>query len=526
MAFYLIFNSLVLMMENTKGEDLRILFNSIISYLRIFCTTVFSLLTVRYLIGALGVEQYGIYALVTGVVTILAFLNSAMTVATQRFLSFNQGVGDIENLSKIFKSSLLLHLSIGIVLMLVLFTLMHPLINNFLNIDPKYIHSTYYLYSGVVFSIFFTILSVPFNALLISHENFRVDALILILKSILMLGFSFSLHLVDEDYRLIVFSYVISGISLIILLFYIGYCRKKYSECNIKSRIDRVMLKEMTSFALWSLYTNLCYVLNTQGINVVINKFFGAKMNAAYGIAFQINGQVKNLSQTLLSAMNPQIMKSEGRSNRDRAIGVSVAASKIGFFLVSLVTIPSLYILPNLVELWLGVVPDFVVLFTIFFLFSNLVNQLTVGVTPAIQAVGKIKKFQMVIGTTALVVLPISYALLEFKFPITYVLSLLVIIEVVTGVMKIWFFSEIFAIEKSWYFKNIVAKMVFPFVITNALLYLIVSYFMIQSEVILISTLSFLTYIPISYLFSLNKSEKKEVKSIFMIAVKKIIKRK
>lgn len=180
----------------------------------------------------------------------------------------------------------------------------------------------------------------------------------------------------------------------------------------------------------------------------------------------------------------------------------------------------------NLVELWLGVLPDFVVLFTIFFLFSNLVNQLTVGVTPAIQAVGKIKKFQMVIGTTALVVLPISYVLLEFNFPITYVLSLLVLIEVVTGIMKIWFFSEILSIKKTWYFKNIVAKMVFPFVITNALLYLNVRYFMIQGEVILVSALSFLIYIPISYLLSLNKNEKEEVKSMFMIIIKKIIKRK
>lgn len=291
----------------------------------------------------------------------------------------------------------------------------------------------------VLFFNIFNIVSVPFNALLVSHENFRFDALVLILKALLMFVFSLALHLIDESYRMVAFSAVIFSTSLIVFLCYVIYCRVTYSECNLNSTIDRSILISMTSFAIWSLYTNLCYVLNTQGINVIINKFFGASTNAAYGIAFQINGQIKNLSQTLISAMNPQIMRSEGKSNRERAVGVSVAASKVGFFLVSLVTIPCFYILPRLIEIWLGFIPDFVLLFTFFFLFSNLVNQLTVGVTPAIQAVGKIKRFQMVIGTSALTVLPISYLLLEFDFSITYVLALLVIIEAITGGMKIYF---------------------------------------------------------------------------------------
>lgn len=433
-----------------------------------------------------------------------------MTVSTQRYLSFHQGTGDIENLSRIFKNSLLLHLIIGVFMMIILFSSMGHLIDDFLNIDKKLITSTYYLYSGVVLSIFFTILTVPFNALLISHENFRVDALILVFKSFSLLIFSFALDIIAEEYRLIAFSIVIASINFFIFLCYLIYCKNKYSECNLRATFEKKLLIEMTHFALWSLYTNLCYVLNTQGINVVINKFFGAKMNAAYGIAFQINGQVKNLSQTLLSAMNPQIMKSEGKSNRERAINVSVAASKIGFFLVSLVTIPCLYILPKLIELWLGVIPQYVVLFTIFFLFCNLINQLTVGITPAIQAVGNIKKFQMVIGTTALTVLPLSYILLIYNFSILYVLYLLVFIEIITGIMKIWFFSEILSVKKLWYIKNVIIKMFFPFIITNILLYITINLFIPNKNTFLIIILSFIIYIPMCYLLSLNKQEKKK----------------
>lgn len=512
-------------MKKNKSENIKILLNSMISYLRIFCTTVFSLLTVRYLIEALGIEQFGIYALITGVVTILAFLNSAMTVSTQRYLSFHQGTGDLQNLNKIFKSSLLLHIVIGLFLVVILFGTMYPLINNFLNIDKSLIERTYYLYGGVIISIFFAIVTVPFNALLISHENFRIDAFILVFKAFLLLIFSITLHFIAEEYRLIAFSVILAGINIITFLCYLVYCRRKYDECNMSAVVDSQLLKEMISFALWNLYTNLCYVLNTQGINIVVNKFFGAKMNAAYGIAFQVNGQVKNLSQTLLSAMNPQIMKSEGSSNRERAIHVSVAASKIGFFLVALVTIPCLYVLPNLIELWLGIIPQYVVVFTIFFLFANLINQLTAGVTPAVQAVGKIKKFQMVIGSTALIVLPISYILLNCGLSIYYVLYLLIFIEIITGIMKVWFFSEILSIKVSWYIKNVIFRMAFPFLLTNLLLYGAIDYFMLDG-VILILILSTFIYISISYLFSLNRQEKKEVNSIFMITINKLNLRK
>ncbi|MGZ0749369.1 lipopolysaccharide biosynthesis protein [Kluyvera sichuanensis] len=507
-------------MTNSRNEDIKILSNSIISYVRILCTTVFSLLTVRYLIQALGVEQYGIYSLVTGVVTILSFLHSAMTVSTQRFLSFHQGIGNIESLNKIFKSSLLLHVAIGLVLMILLFGIMRPLVNNFLNIDRDLINRTYYLYGGVVISIFFTIIMVPFNALLISHENFKVDSIILVIKSFLLLTSSFALHFISEDIRLIVFSIILVCVSIITFLCYLIYCIMKYSECSISASVEGRLVKEMASFALWSLYTNLCYALNTQGINIVINKFFGTTMNAAYGIAFQINGQVKNLSQTLLSAMNPQIMKSEGKSHRERAIGVSVAASKLGFFLVSLVTIPCLYILPELIKLWLGVIPEYVVSFTIFFLLTNLINQLTVGITPAIQAVGKIKRFQMVIGTTALFVLPFSYMFLKFNFSIYYVLYLLLIIEIITGAMKLWFFNKILSVSVSWYINNVIFRMVLPFLLTNIILYKVVCFFKLDG-IITIITLSFIIYISLCYLFSLRNDEKEKIKTIVSIMFKK-----
>jgi O-antigen/teichoic acid export membrane protein len=495
-------------MTKNKNENITIVKNTVISYLRIICTTVCSLLTVRYLIGSLGVERYGVYALITGVIIILTFLNSAMTVSTQRYLSFYQGGGNKEQLGVIFKTSCILHLIVGILLAVILLLLMNTILGDFINIDNALIDETRYLYLGVVTSIIVSIITVPLNALVISRENFRVDALILIFKSLLMLLTSLCMNAIGEHDRLAFLGIAIAAISTLAFFAYFLYCKIYYIECTFKTPLVRGVFIEMSAFALWSLYSNICYVLNTQGINVIINKFFDAKMNAAYGIAFQINGQVKNLSQTLLSAMNPQIMKSEGKENRDRTVNVSIMASKVGFFLVALITTPLLYILPDVIELWLGVIPDYVVMFSFFFLFSNLVNQLTVGVTPAIQAIGNIKKFQLWIGSTALLVLPISYIMLYFNAPIYYVMCLLLLIEFVTGYLKVYIFSEFFEIGRTWYFNKVILKMALPFIITNAVALMFSSYVVFYGSELLIAVISVMLYLSSSYIFSLEINEK------------------
>ncbi|MFM5145753.1 lipopolysaccharide biosynthesis protein [Aeromonas rivipollensis] len=495
-------------MTKNKSENLIILKNTVISYLRIICTTVFSLLTVRYLIGSLGVERYGIYALITGVITILTFLNSAMTVSTQRYLSFYQGAGDKEQLSVIFKTSCILHFIVGTFLAVILLLLMDPILNNFINIDNVFIGETRCLYLGVVTSIIISIFTVPFNALVISHENFRIDALILIFKSFLMLLISLYMTIISENERLAFLGGAIATISMLTLVLYFLYCKVHYVECTFKTPLLKGVFIDMSVFALWSLYSNICYVLNTQGINVIINKFFGAKMNAAYGIAFQINGQVKNLSQTLLSTMNPQIMKSEGGDNRERTVNVSIMASKVGFFLVALITTPLLYILPDVINIWLGVIPDYVVMFSLFFLFSNLINQLTVGVTPAIQAMGNIKKFQLWIGSTALLVLPISYVMLHFNVPIYSVMCLLLLVELVTGYMKVHIFSEFFEVGRKWYFNKVILKMALPFITTNAVALIFSSHVVFYGSGLFIAVTSVMLYLSSCYIFSLEMNEK------------------
>ena len=496
---------------DTKNAGNKVAINTIVLYVKFFFTALFSLFTVRFLIDSLGVENYGIYTLVAGVITLLTFINSAMTVATQRYLSFHQGVNDLVMQKKIFKNSILLHLCIAIFLAFILFLIKSFLFDGFLNIANDKINMAIILYYGMIVSVFFTIISVPFNAILVSNENLFTDSLILIFKSIFMLLISIMIGFFPDLYRLGIFGALIGLLNVFVFIFYVFYCFKKYQECTFRSELDFSVLKELAVFALWNLYTNLCYVLNTQGINVLINKFYGTNMNAAYGIAFQVNSQIKNLSQSLLSAINPQIMKSEGMSNRERTLKTSVIASKFGFFLVSIAAVPCFYIMPDLVKLWLGVVPDDVVMFCLYFLIVTLINQLTIGITPAVQAVGKIKKFQISIGTTALTLLPLSYLFLSNNYFVESVFFIMIFIEIVTGILKIFIYSDIFKVTFFWYFEKVIFKSIFPFLLVNILLYFIFIRTLAISNFILILLLSTSIYIPLFYIFSLNDNERSHI---------------
>ncbi|HIF9319185.1 MATE family efflux transporter [Photobacterium damselae] len=492
----------------------RVAWNTFASYMKIIISAMVALFSVRYLIDALGVDNYGIYSLIAGVITLLSFINSAMTVSTQRYLSYYKGIDDINIQSKIFKNSLLLHVIIGFVLVLLLLSITPFLFGNALNIEKSLINSSMYLYMGMVASVFFTIISVPFNAILIANENLFIDSLIIITKSILMLVVSIGLSFFNEQDRMGVFGFGLMILNALIFILYALYASIKYEECTLRARLDFGLLKELASFAIWSLYTNICYVLNTQGVNILLNKYFGIKINAAYGIAFQINGQVKNLSQSLLSAINPQIMKSEGMCNRDRTLKVSIIATKMGFFLVAIVSIPCFFVMHDLIKLWLGIVPDYVVIFCLCFLTTTLINQLTVGITPAIQAIGKIKRFQMIIGTTALFLLPVAYFCLLNGLSIYSILLLIVFIEAITGLLKIKIYTDVFDVSFLWYSKEIILKLLFSFFLS--VLFVCVFYYLANiKNFVFVIIFSFLIYIPNFYFLSLSYDEKEYISKLY-----------
>lgn len=503
------------MLNKIKDQKIKVISNTIITYGKMALLIGISLYTVRELLNNLGIENYGIFTLSAGLITVFTFLNSAMSISTQRYLSFHQGTNKPDIQNNVFITSLILHLLIGIITILILFSIIPILFSGMLEIEPKFINDAKNLYICMMFTLFFTIISVPFVATLFSRENILLDSIILIFQALLKLIAAKLIVFYPDSEKLSTYGIFLVMISGITFCFYVFYCCFFYPECRIKKQAKyKGLLKEMSCFAGWNLYTNLCYVLNTQGLNIILNIFLGTKINAAYGIASQVNGQVRELSLSLLRALNPQIMKSEGMKKRERMVRLSMLASKVGFFLVSIVAIPAMLSMPKILELWLGIVPDFTSNICIFLLFASIINQLTIGINSAIQAIGSIRGFQLVIGTVALITLPASFFLLKAGYSIYSVLILMILIEIITGYIKLFFFSRLCSIPIKIYFTECIFRTTLSLLVSTTLGYFLIGHINLNSNWYIPFIIMFFIYPPIFYLIGFGKYEKSSIQKI------------
>ncbi|MFH4868934.1 MATE family efflux transporter [Vibrio diabolicus] len=513
-----------------KDNGKKIALNTVVIYAKMFIQIVVSLYTVRILLESLGVDYFGVFTLSAGIMALFSFLNSAMSVSTQRYLSYYQGADEPKIQAKIFSSSIVLHFAISVITILFLLVIMPFLFDQWLNIDDAYILNAKYLYLCMLVSLFFTIMSVPFVGVLYSRENVLIDSALIILQTVLKLLAAFYLTQYPYTERLSVYGQALTLISLVVFLSYCVYCMTRYDECKLKmDSFEFSKLKEMTLFAVWNLYSNLCYVLNNQGLNIIINIFLGTAANAAYGVSSQVNGQVRELSLSLVRVLNPQIMKSEGMNNRQRMLNISMLATKLGFFLVSIVTIPALFSMPKILDIWLTNVPVLTSNICIFLLISTMINQTTVGINSAMLAIGNIKRFQMYIGTIALLTLPLSYLMLEMYTSIYPLLGVLIIIELVTGGVKVGFFCSASKIGIRSYLENCILRLCTPLILLFSLQWVFYTYFnevLTNLQYLLISVfLMLLLYTPSYYIFALSHHERIIFNDILKAIIKRLPKR-
>ncbi|WP_417940013.1 oligosaccharide flippase family protein [Flavobacterium sp. RS13.1] len=499
--------------QQKKSTSIQVALNTGVLYARMLISMGISFYSVRLVLNALGAADFGLFNLITGVIAMFAFLNAAMTTSTQRYLSFYQGAGDLGMQVKVFANSWILHIIIGLIIVIVLLALSPFFFDGFLNIPIDRVSTAKSIYYFLAASMFFTVVTVPFTALLNAHENMLWLAVVMIIESFLKLVVAFSLTWFAEEDRLFFYGFLMVGVTIVSFVLYAIFCFKKYKECSIRRfAVDKVLLKELGSFAGWNLFANICYVLNTQGINVLLNVFFGIMVNAAYGIANQVNGQVRGLSFTLLQALNPQIMKSEGMNNRQRTLTTAMWATKLGFFLVSFFAIPLIFQMPVVLKFWLKNVPENTDVFCSLFLIATLINQLTVGITPAIQAMGNIKKFQITIGSVALLTLPICYLSLKYGgMSTTFVFVVIVTVEIITGFLKIVILKKQSGVPISEYLKSVI-KMVIPICITCALVYLATNWIQHSGiRFVLTLAISFILFPVVFYFIGLETVEKNQI---------------
>ena len=500
----------------------RVIINTSAQFAKTFVSGIITLYSSRVILASLGENDFGIYSLVAGIIAMLAFVTNALSSTTQRFISYYQGKQDLK---KIFSNSVFLHLGLGIVAFIVFASLTPWLFNGFLNIEPDRIGAARFVYFTVIFSLLVTFTTAPFKATLIAHENIVFVSVIDTLDAVLKLTIALSLNYAFMD-KLMYYGLMLLGIQFFNFFVISLYAYKHYDECCIPriSYFSKDYLKKLTSFASWNVYSLGCNLGRTQGLAIVLNKFLGTVANASYGIGIQIASYVNYMSESLLNAIRPQIVKVEGEGLRDRVFALSVVASKFSFFLLSWLSIPCIFEMPKLLQLWLGNPPDGAILFCRMFLLSGLADSITMGLHIANQAIGNLKNFALVINTSKLMVLPICIVLLILGFNPVWVAVSYVGMEFITALLRIFFLHRD-GLPYGTYMKNVFSKIVIPALLCIAINWCCINYINVSFRILYTFIISFMSY-PISiYLLGFSNSERAKIHGIFMSVVTKILKR-
>lgn len=393
----------------------RILINTISLYIKLIVTIVINLLLVRIVLAKLGVDDYGIYTLIAGVVALLSFLNSALMSSSQRFLSVALGEGDSSKVGMIMSSSVIIHLTFGVILVLIL-ELVEPLLfDKIINVATERLSIAREVYQIMIVSTVLTVVAVPYNALINAREDMWFFAIVEIVVAVMKLFIVYLFNHTSYD-ALLLYTVWIFIATLFGILVKVIWCFIKYEESRsrISFKGNKPIFKSLLSFTGWNALGSLAQTGRNQGVVLTINHYFGTAISAVFGIANQMDGNLVYFSQMLTAAVSPQIMKSYGQKDIGRMLRLSVFTSKMAFFLSGLIALPILIEMPFVLDVWLKDVPPFSVIYCRLVLIVFLIMQLYPGLVRAIQATGDIKWYQ--IGQSILLLLPIPLGVFLYKW--------------------------------------------------------------------------------------------------------------
>lgn len=441
-------------MQNQSANNKRIAKNTLLLYVRMLFGMLVSLYTSRVILQTLGVEDYGVYNVVGGVITMFTFLNGAMSSATSRYITFEIGKGNMEQLKKVFSTSLQIHAIIALLIVILGETVGLWFLMNELVIPDGRMDAAMWVYQCSIVSCVVGIMSVPYNADIIAHEKMSAFAYISVLEIILKLAIVYLLVVLPFD-KLKVYAILVLMVGLLIRYIYTRYCHKHFEESHYIHRIDKPLLKEMSSFAGWSFWGNLAGVLYTQGLNMMLNIFFGPVVNAARGIATQIQSVALQFVTNFQMALNPQITKTYASGELDKMHSLMFRSARFSFMLMFFLSLPIMLETNYILTLWLGIVPENTVIFARIIIAISLIYTIANPCVIANQATGKVKVYQAVVGGLLLLILPISYIVLEMGAPAYSVFIVHFCVESVAQFARMYMLRNMIDLPLWSYVKNI-----------------------------------------------------------------------
>ncbi len=441
--------------EITATNHRRIARNTLMLYGRVLFTMLVSLYTSRVILQTLGVEDFGIYNVVGGVIVMFSFINGSMVSATQRYLNVELARGDKERLRSVFSSALQIHFLIALLMVVLGETLGLWFLSEKLVIPENRATAAMWVYQCSILVCAVNVMSTPYNADIIAHEKMSAFAYISILEVLLKLGVVYLLQLLPWD-KLIVYALLLLGVQVLVRLVYTCYCHRRFDESHYcKASVERGLFREMFGFAGWSFVGNLSAVLFTQGLNMMLNIFFGPVVNAARGIAVQVQGAVQQFVTNFQMAVNPQITKNYALGNMADMHSLMFRSARFSFLLLFFLGLPILLETGFLLRVWLGTVPDNAVIFTQIMICISMLCALSNPCVVANQATGKIKQYQLVVGGILLTILPLSYLVLRLGAPAYSVFIVHFCVECVAQLARMLMLRPLIGVKLGQYLRHI-----------------------------------------------------------------------
>jgi O-antigen/teichoic acid export membrane protein len=419
--------------ENNK----RIAKNTLLLYIRMGVILIVTLYTSRVILRYLGIQDFGIYNVVGGITAMMGVLNSAMAVATQRYLSFEIGRDDFERLNKIFCVSLSIYIILCIFFFVICETIGLWFLNTQLTIPSDRMVAANWVYQFSIFAVINSLLTDPYNASIVSHERMDVFAYVSILETFLKLLIVLCLPLIPLD-RLVVYGALYLFVSLLITMIYRVYCIRNFKECRYKQYHDKKIFKEILSYSGWNLFGSAAGIAKGQGLNILLNMFFTPAVNAANGIAAQVNGAIGMFFSNFNVAVRPQITKYYAQNELASMFKLVFRSSKYSYYLIWIVSLPIIIETPYIINLWLGQLPEYVVDFTRFTIFISAITAMASPIMTMAHATGRIKTYQFVVGMCQILVLPIAYIFLANSFPPIIVLEVSLFMTLVAHFLRLY----------------------------------------------------------------------------------------
>lgn len=501
-------------MSSIHENNKRIARNTLMLYIRMFLVMLISLYTVRVVLSILGEENYGIYNVVGGIVVMFSFLSRTLASASQRFFAFELGRKDYVRLNKVFNTTLVLYIIVILLIVLLAETVGVWFFRNKMTIPDERMLAATWVYHLSIAMFCITLLATPFQAVIIAREKMDIYAYIGVLEVVLKLGLVFMLPVIPVD-KLIIYAILMLFNDIVINSIYVIYSRRHYEETRVYPYWDSSMVKEIASYSGWNIFGAVAAVCRSQGINILLNVFFTPVVNAARGLAYQVNTALNHFAQNFYTAVRPQVTKYYAEGDVNATLNLVFTSSKLTCYLMLFLAVPVIIFSENILNIWLVDVPEYTKLFVRLVIVIALIDSISNPLMTLAQATGKVSLYQSVVGTLLLLNLPVSWFFLHLGYGPEFTMYVAIAIAMIALFARLVILRRLVRFPVWRYVKVVLSRIFVCFVISLAISYffntLVGQY--CSNIIVLLSSLSFsvlLTCVVI-WIIGLTRNERKPI---------------